>query len=59
MREGENYKQNLRDIEELHQLSENPSFYEQNAGVTDATLAPAGQLLGRTMSWKERSYAGG
>ncbi len=39
----ENYRQNLRDIEELHQLSENPSFYVQNAGVTDPTLAPGGQ----------------
>ena len=39
----ENYRQNLRDIEELHQLSDDPSFYVQNAGVTDSTLAPAGQ----------------
>ena len=38
-----NYKQNLRDIEDLHQLSDEPSFYVQNAGVTDATLAPDGQ----------------
>jgi phytoene desaturase len=40
---AENYRQNLRDIEDLHRLSENPSFYVQNASVTDATLAPAGQ----------------
>jgi phytoene desaturase len=40
---AENYKQNLRDIEETHRLSENPSFYVQNASVTDPTLAPAGQ----------------
>ncbi len=40
---AENYKDNLRDIEERHQLSENPSFYVQNASVTDATLAPKGQ----------------
>ncbi len=40
---AENYKQNLRDIEELHQLSDNPSFYVQNAGVTDPTLAPDGK----------------
>jgi phytoene desaturase len=40
---AENYKQNLRDIEELHRLSEMPSFYVQNASVTDETLAPAGQ----------------
>jgi phytoene desaturase len=40
---AENYKQNLHDIEELHRLSENPSFYVQNASVTDPTLAPKGQ----------------
>jgi phytoene desaturase len=40
---AENYKQNLRDIEETHRLSENPSFYVQNASVTDPTLAPNGQ----------------
>jgi phytoene desaturase len=40
---AENYKSNLRDIEELHKLSENPSFYVQNASVTDASLAPPGQ----------------
>jgi phytoene desaturase len=38
-----NYKANLRDIEELHELSDEPSFYVQNAGVTDPTLAPEGQ----------------
>lgn len=38
-----NYRQNLRDIESLHRLSENPSFYVQNASVTDPTLAPEGQ----------------
>ncbi len=40
---AENYKENLRDIEKLHQLSDNPSFYVQNACVTDETLAPKGQ----------------
>ena len=40
---AENYKQNLRDIEDVHQLSDDPSFYVQNASVTDKTLAPAGQ----------------
>ncbi len=40
---AENYRDNLRDIEERHRLSENPSFYVQNAGVTDRTLAPDGQ----------------
>lgn len=39
---AKDYKQNLRDIEELHQLSSNPSFYVQNACVTDRTLAPEG-----------------
>jgi phytoene desaturase len=34
------YRQNLRDIEQLHQLSEDPSFYVQNACVTDPSLAP-------------------
>ena len=40
---AENYRQNLRDIEEAHRLSENPSFYVQNASATDPTLAPKGQ----------------
>jgi len=40
---AENYRDNLRDIEERHRLSGNPSFYVQNAGVTDSTLAPNGQ----------------
>ncbi len=37
-----NYRQNLRDIEDAHQLSEEPSFYVQNASVTDPSLAPDG-----------------
>ena len=37
---AKNYQQNLRDIEQTHQLSADPSFYVQNACVTDATLAP-------------------
>jgi phytoene desaturase len=40
---AEDYKQNLRDIEETHRLSADPSFYVQNASVTDSTLAPKGQ----------------
>jgi phytoene desaturase len=40
---AKNYRQNLKDIEELHQLSDDPSFYVQNACVTDRTLAPKGQ----------------
>lgn len=39
---SKDYRQNLRDIEDLHQLSADPSFYVQNASVTDPTLAPEG-----------------
>ena len=40
---AKDYKQNLRDIEEDHRLStDDPSFYVQNACVTDRTLAPKG-----------------
>jgi phytoene desaturase len=39
---AKNYRENLRDIEELHRLSDDPSFYVQNASVTDRTLAPPG-----------------
>lgn len=39
---AKNYQQNLRDIEQTHQLSADPSFYVQNACVTDKTLAPSG-----------------
>lgn len=37
------YEGNLKDIEERHVLSSDPSIYIQNASVTDPTLAPAGQ----------------
>ena len=38
-----NYRQNLKDIERDHQLTqEDASFYVQNACVTDPTLAPKG-----------------
>jgi phytoene desaturase len=37
-----NYEENLADIESRHVLSRNPSFYVQNACVTDDTLAPPG-----------------
>jgi phytoene desaturase len=41
---SKNYQQNLRDIEHGHTLTtEDPSFYVQNACVTDATLAPKGK----------------
>jgi len=37
------YERNLDEIERQHILSDDPSFYVQNASVTDSTLAPAGQ----------------
>jgi len=37
-----NYEQNLDEIENQHVLSADPSFYVQNACVTDPTLAPKG-----------------
>jgi phytoene desaturase len=37
------YEQNLRDIERDHVLSADPSFYVQNACVTDRSLAPKGK----------------
>ena len=37
------YERNLADIEQRHILSEDPSFYVQNACVTDRSLAPAGK----------------
>lgn len=39
---AEDYEKNLREIEKKHVLSEDPSFYVQNACVTDPSLAPAG-----------------
>ena len=36
------YERNLDEIENRHVLSRDPSFYVQNASVTDPTLAPAG-----------------
>jgi phytoene desaturase len=36
------YPENLADIESRHVLSEDPSFYVQNAGSTDPSLAPPG-----------------
>jgi phytoene desaturase len=39
---SESYDQNLREIEQEHVLSKDPSFYVQNACVTDSSLAPAG-----------------
>src|SRR5262249_30500542 len=37
------YARNLADIEQRHILSEDPSFYVQNACVTDPSLAPPGK----------------
>ena len=37
---AKDYTANLADIETNHRLSEDPSFYVQNASVTDPTLAP-------------------
>ncbi len=39
---AEDYAQNLDDIENRHVLSDDPSFYVQNACVTDPGLAPRG-----------------
>ena len=36
------FEANLDDIEVRHELSEDPSFYVQNAAVSDPTLAPRG-----------------
>jgi phytoene desaturase len=36
------YRQNLREIEDLKVLPSEPSFYVQNACVTDPSLAPSG-----------------
>ncbi len=38
----EGYKSHLEDVEQGHVLSEEPSFYVQNASVTDPSLAPPG-----------------
>jgi phytoene desaturase len=38
----DNYVSNLREIEDDHVLSRSPSFYVQNACVTDPSLAPPG-----------------
>jgi phytoene desaturase len=37
---AEDYRRNLDDIERRHVLTDDPSFYVQNACVTDPTLAP-------------------
>lgn len=39
---SEDYEGNLNDITKNYRLSEDPSFYVQNASVTDPSLAPPG-----------------
>ncbi|MCB1128804.1 MAG: phytoene desaturase, partial [Verrucomicrobiae bacterium] len=39
---ADDYASNLADIEDRHVLSQDPSFYVQNACVTDPSLAPRG-----------------
>jgi phytoene desaturase len=39
---AKDYRNNLRDIEERHVLTADPSFYVQNACVSDSSLAPHG-----------------
>ncbi|HSN88328.1 MAG TPA: phytoene desaturase family protein, partial [Thermoanaerobaculia bacterium] len=39
---SKDYERNLDEIERRHVLSDDPSFYVQNASVTDPTLAPRG-----------------
>jgi phytoene desaturase len=39
---AKDYARNLEEIENRHVLSDDPSFYVQNASVTDPTLAPPG-----------------
>lgn len=40
---AEDYRRNLDEIENRHVLSDDPSFYVQNACVTDPSLAPSGR----------------
>lgn len=40
---SDDYRQNLADIEQNYVIPQSPSFYVQNACVTDTTLAPAGK----------------
>ncbi len=40
---AKDYMRNMEEIGKTHVLSNDPSYYVQNAGVTDSTLAPAGK----------------
>jgi phytoene desaturase len=39
---AQDYRRNLEEIEQKHVLSEDPSFYVENPGRTDSTMAPPG-----------------
>jgi phytoene desaturase len=64
---AEDYVANLADIESRHVLSDDPSFYVQNACVTDDTLAPFGHStlyvlapvthMHPNVNWKEEAPA--
>lgn len=40
---SKDYARNMRDIGKAHTLSDDPSYYVQNASVTDPSLAPPGK----------------
>lgn len=40
---SEDYRRNIKQIEEGRELPDRPSLYVQNAGATDPTMAPPGQ----------------
>jgi phytoene desaturase len=42
---AKDYRQNLDDIENRHELTEDPSFYVENPSRTDDTLAPPGHSV--------------
>lgn len=64
---AQDYEKNLDEIDRLKILSEDPSFYVQNAGVTDNTLAPRGMSTlyvlvpvahqGSNIDWTKQSQA--
>jgi phytoene desaturase len=64
---AEDYEKNLDEIDRLKVLSEDPSFYVQNACVTDETLAPKGMSTlyvlvpvahhGPNIDWTKQSRA--
>ncbi|MCA9126768.1 MAG: phytoene desaturase [Planctomycetales bacterium] len=64
---ADDYSQNLREIEDLRVLPRDPSFYVQNAAVTDSSLAPKGKSgiyvlvpvphLDQRHSWTEATTA--